>query len=645
MMKPGQTLIEVMLGMALAALLMPALITAYFTARSDQGREPVRQLALARLRETQEILSVIKTADWSAVADNGTFHPELVDGQWVLNPGEEVLGGVLTRSLQLSDAYRDGAGNLAESGTLDPSTRSVSIRVSWESFIPASVTSDSYLMRLENRSFTETTAEDFLTGTNDSTTVTNEDGGEVTLGAGGSGNWCEPALTLTEFDLPKSGVANAISAVEGQILAGTGENASGVSMDNILVSNAEPPTAVSGGTFDGYKTNAVFTNGTFAYLATDTNSKEVEIVNLSSISDSKYQEGGYYNAPGNGNASGIFASGSHGFATIGSNLYVFDNTGLPNTSSSRPTRASISLSGAGGRLTVSGNYIYVTISSGTNALEIIEYAVDGSGNVTLNPRGSVVLGGGQTGRDVVLNSTATRAFLAASNHASQPEFYIIDLASKEGVRPSLGSYDTGSMQPKSLAAVSAGKVLLVGQNGEEYQVVSVSDNQSGSVNIARCGGLQIDSGAIGVSALVEGDGDAYAYLVTGDANAELKIIEGGPGGQLASSGTYLSSPFDATASAVFNRFQFTHTAPAQTSLSFQIAVADAVNDACTDSDYQYLGPDGTGNTFFTEAAPIPLGNIGSYRNPARCFRYKLYLGTNDGTVAPVLHDITVNYSP
>ena len=58
--------------------------------------------------------------------------------------------------------------------------------------------------------------------------------GEVVLGAtGGVGDWCQPTLAITALDLPKSGVANAISAIQGTLAAGTGENASGVSYANV----------------------------------------------------------------------------------------------------------------------------------------------------------------------------------------------------------------------------------------------------------------------------------------------------------------------------------------------------------------------------------------------------------------------------
>jgi len=52
-----------------------------------------------------------------------------------------------------------------------------------------------------------------------------------------------------------------------------------------------------------------------------------------------------------------------------------------------------------------------------------------------------------------------------------------------------------------------------------------------------------------------------------------------------------------------------------------------------------LGPDGTTSAYFT-TSPTGLGNIGDNRY----FRYVAYLSTEDNTITPVLHDVTINYT-
>src|SRR3989344_7936651 len=101
---------------------------------------------------------------------------------------------------------------------------------------------------LDNNAFTQTLGlqtplADFDLGTKTGTTVTNVSGGEVTLGAGGHGDWCAPNLSIAALDLPKNGEANAVTAIEGRAFAGTGDNAAGESFVNINITNSDPPLA------------------------------------------------------------------------------------------------------------------------------------------------------------------------------------------------------------------------------------------------------------------------------------------------------------------------------------------------------------------------------------------------------------------
>jgi len=459
------------------------------------------------------------------------------------------------------------------------------------------------------------------------------------LGAGGSGDWCSPNLTISAVDLPKNGVANAISAIPGQVVAGTGDNASGVSFANVAISNPPAPTPPQGtidGTFDGYKTNGVFTEQNYAYLATDTNSKEIVIIDLTQKdSNNKYEESGYFNAPGNGSGDSIYVSGNIGFMTSANKLYTFD---LSSKASSRSQLGSISLAGEGNRVVVVGSYAYIAVESSTTQLQIVQIQ---NGGATLSIVGQAALAA-QAAKDVFINSSATRAYIASSLAATQAEFFIVDISTKTGNRPTLGSYDTNGMNPKAVIVTTNNKSIVVGTGGQEYQVINISTES----NPSSCGGLDIDAGVNGVSTVIEPDGDAFSYIITGDATAELKIIEGGPGGQFADSGIFISDAFDPGSTVAYNRLVPNSVQPNQTTIQFQAAVANAVSGSCTNASYYFVGPDGTSNTFFTTSSAIPLLNNGQgYVNPGRCFKYKAYLSTSDPVFSPVFNDISVNYSP
>jgi hypothetical protein len=481
----------------------------------------------------------------------------------------------------------------------------------------------------------QTTQADFNTGTQVGTTVTNTAGGEVTLGAGGGGDWCVPGPNIsTTFDLPKNGVANGISSKEGKIIAGTGDNSSGVSLADVNVSNANPPVVSQAATFDGYKTNDVYVNQTsgYAYIATDTNTKEIAIVQLNGATIS---EVGSFDASGSTDANSIFVLGTKGYMTQGNNFRIFD---LTSHSGARSQLGSTSLAGTGESVYVVGNYAYVAVSSAsTREMQIIDVS---------NAAAPSIVGyadlDSASGKDLYINSTGTRAYVVTNSSSTQKEFFIIDISTKSGSRPTVGSYEASGMSPKGVSVVPGNKALIVGTSGEEYQSINIATES----NPVRCGGMQIDTGINGISSVLEADGDAYSYIITGDASAELKVILGGPGGHYAAAGTFTSRIFDAGVSTAFNRLDFTAVTPPGTTLTFQVAAADPVVGSCTGATYIFEGPDGTAATSFSAAGPIALDDNGSgYENPARCLRYKATFGTNDPSSSPVLSDVTVNYSP
>ena len=249
---------------------------------------------------------------------------------------------------------------------------------------------------------------------------------------------------------------------------------------------------------------------------------------------------------------------------------------------------------------------------------------------------------GQDGKHVFINSTATRAYLVTNASASLPEFFIINTSNKTGSRPTISNYDANGMNPKDLAVVTGNKAIIVGSGAEEYQVIDIVDENLP----VRCGGLDLNTDINGIASVLEQDGGAFSYIITGDAESELKIIEGGPGGQYSPNGTFESMIFDPGYATAFNRIDFTFSQPNQTSIQLQAAVADQVLDSCAGADYVYVGPDGTSSSFYATSSAIPLNDDGgSYQNPARCFRYKAYLSSTDPSSSPTLYDVTINYSP
>jgi type II secretory pathway pseudopilin PulG len=637
----GQSIVEFIIAVGLASIFLPALLTGLVASREGKAQQTQRLEATTLLKEAEEAVRIARENNWSSVSSNGIYHPVISGNTWNLASGDETINGYI-RQIVISDVRRDGSEAVVSTGgTVDPSTKKIVTTVSWNTPFSSSVDSTMYLTRfLSNTTFVETTDTQFGQGTLNATVVTNTSGGEVTLGAGGHGSWCAPNLSIASVDLPKQGVANAVYAVQGQVVAGTGDNASGVSFAQVAISNPPYPTPPAGSitaTFDGYKTNGVFGDTNYAYLATDTNSKEIVIIDLNNIINGKYQEVGYFDAPGNGNGNSIYVSGNIGYMTDGDILYTFD---LSDKSGSRSQLGSVTLAGTGNRVVVNGSYAYIAVGATTNQLQIIQVSTDGK---TLTVVGQATVNG-QAAKDVFINGTATRAYLVTAESATQKEFFIVDIAAKTGNQPTLGSYETNGMDPKGVTVVPGNKAIIVGNNAEEYQVIDITNENN--LNLPRCGGLNIDTGINGLSSVVESDGDAYSYIITGDTSSELKIIEGGPGGQYGTAGTFISKTFDAGFSAVFNRLYLHTSQPSQTTIKFQIGIADPINNSCNSVNFTYVGLDKSTSSYFTTDAAIPLDDDGvGFENPGRCLSYKAYLTTSEITQSPTLYDISINYSP
>ncbi|MFC2063043.1 SdrD B-like domain-containing protein, partial [Chloroflexota bacterium] len=120
-----------------------------------------------------------------------------------------------------------------------------------------------------------------------------------------------------------------------------------------------------------------------------------------------------------------------------------------------------------------------------------------------------------------------------------------------------------------------------------------------------------------------------------DATFKIYINDEPNGKGYYPEGTLTSSIYDAGEPAIFENISWSATEPPGTSLKFQIATN---NDGST---WDFLGWDGTPGTYYeTSGSAIWPGHIGD-----QYIRYKAYLETSDSNETPVLHDITMAYSP
>lgn len=660
----GQLLIEIMIVMGLLAIVLPAILTGLFASRGGKDQQIQRLEALSLLRETHEAVRNVREKGWTSFAVDGTYHPIIAgDNSWSFEPGPITLATGFIQQVVISPVYRNTLSgpivNQSDPGAvLDLSTKKVDITISWTTPYTSSITSTLYLTRyLENIALTDTTQDQtnlvlrnypFNAGTKSGVAVQASnpalvtDDGEVILGSGGHSNWCAPDPTISTRDLPKNGVANALYAIENNAFATTGENQSGVSFAKVDIPQSPPypvdPTLAY--TFDNYKTNGVFGEEDYAYIASDNNFKEVVIVDLKNVVAGKYQEVGHFDAPPNSDGKSVYVSANIGYVVVDDKLYNFD---LSSKSGSRPKKDQdgVTLAGNGTNVVVKGGYAYVAIDSTSNQIQIVDISTDQT-NLTVIGQTSVA---GQGARDVFVDPNNDNAvYIVTAESSTQNEFFIIDTTVKSNPTPvSNGSYNTSPMDPKALTLVPGNRAILVGSGGEEYQVLNITSNPP-----IRCGGVQVDSGINDVASVPEGDGDAFSYILVA-TDPEFRVIAGGPGGGYSSSGTFESQTFNPGYITANNRLSATFSEPAGTNIEFQVSMANIVGGVCpTTGNYTFVGPSGTDSDRFNqasgEAITFPFGTYLNYTNPGQCIRYKVYF-TGNGTSTPVLNDVTINYSP
>ena len=97
---------------------------------------------------------------------------------------------------------------------------------------------------------------------------------------------------------------------------------------------------------------------------------------------------------------------------------------------------------------------------------------------------------------------------------------------------------------------------------------------------------------------------------------------------------YVSVPYDAGRNVTWNHLQWAETIPSNTDLRLQVAVSSSLN-----GPWNYLGPDGTSNSYFSTPAGHNLTGLSG-----RYARYRAFFITTDGQNTPRLSQVRLAHS-
>lgn len=423
--KNGLSLVELIISISIFSIVVASL--SYFSIDAYRGNENAskRIVAANMLQEITYGLISIKNNNWASIINNTGGMKRLVysNNKYSLEPGNEVKDG-FTISITIEPVFRDNNDNIVFiDGSLDARTRAVNISVSWSDISNQTQTLESKLFINNWNSYTwkQTTKSDFDLGTYTSTVSNTNGDGEVQLQVVAYPDWCKPTLSLSSMDLPGSAIATSVQAIEGEAFIGTGSGSSSINFMDIGISNTQPPIASVSSTYTGNKANTVFGESNFAYLATESDTKEVIILD---ITGSTPIESGYFNAPGTANGKSIYVKENKGYlTTIDNKLYIFD---LSSKAGSRPQLGVKTLMGEGSEVQIVGNYAYVSLTGGAHVeLQVLDIT---------NPANIVTTGVGNTSQsdasDLFIDPTGSRAYVGTASSSTEKEFIIFDTSNK-----------------------------------------------------------------------------------------------------------------------------------------------------------------------------------------------------------------------
>lgn len=269
----------------------------------------------------------------------------------------------LSRTITLGNVCRDGSGNISIGGSVyDANVKKVTSTVTW-SFSPTrnnTVRISNYLSNF--RKLIPSVFGDWSHPSVES--VLNLSGNNDGLDIGYSGNFAY---------IIRNGVSPNFSAIDISTTA---------------------PVAVGGISLTGNPTS-VFVHGNFAYVTSDSDTSELQIVNISNPTTPTLT--GVYNAIGNENATDVFVDGTTAYMTRisgGDPEFVVINVSNPAFPT---TTGSLNLSGNANGVTGIGNTIVVASSNDTSEVEVISVATPSSPTLI----GAVDLGGNSDGSTVI----------------------------------------------------------------------------------------------------------------------------------------------------------------------------------------------------------------------------------------------------
>lgn len=472
----GLIIIEIILAMALFVLIASvsaALVIHSFSA-NRLGEEETKATLLAS--EGLEATRSIKNQGFSNLV-NGVYDVEYSGGFWQFGP-TPTPGGKYTRTITVSDVYRDEVGEIVETGgTLDPNTKKITSQVTWN-FSPTR----------QNKVSLST---------------------YFTFWEAPVCSWGEGGNLISSYN--KVGNSDATDVFI------KGDYAYLVSKDSFLtrpeffiidISDRENPT-LKGSLNIWSDVNAVFVKDNFAYLATNNLFAEFIVVDISNPASPFIKA--WETIFGWQNATDVFVEGDYAYLVTkknslwgGTEFNIFDISEPGDIEREGGLELSVDVNG----VFVKGNHAYLATSDDSKELIVV--------NIT-NKSAPFEEGSYNTDSHADANGLFVEdsmVYLATAEDGGRPEFYILDASDLQNISL-VGSFDVGNHV--NGVFVEEEKAYLANHKPDEQFIILDISNPELPIKEA---GVHLEASAFSV--FVE---DCVAFLATAKNDAELQIFE------------------------------------------------------------------------------------------------------------------------
>lgn len=605
------SIIEIILASGLFALFTVAVFYISLDTLERDVQNDLRREALSYAQEGMEAIKLLQSSDYNSL-DNGSYGLSFDNPNWTLTVEPEILDNFFTRTVTLSDVYRDANGDVSETGTLDPNARSVSVEVewNWKGLLNKSVKLDTQITNWKSSEWILASCTDFAEGDFDYV--------ESAVVGDPVENDCSIELSVSPSgdDLDYEGEINTWThgidtVIEGDVLY-MAMHSSQYGLAAFDISNPDDVTLLGVVDVGGWAEHITVQNS-IVYVGMRLKNDGLSIVDASDptamqlLSQTDVGEIGTQ----------LELSGTSLF--MGTENQDGGFVSLDVSDPENPViLATLDVGGDVDSLDVSGDYAYIGIDQSTNSFKVIDIS-DPSNPVE---RGSLDFG-------YELNTVlASGTYVYTSITDWFDAFKVINIADPDN--PYLVSET--NLDTDIVDMVIVDQTIYAALQRVQYELARIDVSNPSSPIVEQM------SFSNGQPTSISTNGD-YLFVSVDQWNQGGMTVQINEGG-ISPVGTYTSETLDTGSdSPQYNYLEWTGELPAGTGLELQIRTSSSSSNI---GSATWVGPDGSSSSYYNASrTPIVLDPD---RSGARYLQVQATL-TSDGVENLSLEDITINFNP